>query len=160
MIPLYPQINNDIKYGLFENVIDSYYLNSQIRDDFTCSKFCYLHNDTNNTLGTRPQCTHTCDHISPQLDSLANTKQQHKVYTSEVDASLFTNDTSTQCEFNIIPTNTEVETDKLTEETHLRIILAFISIVNINIEIPLEMHMYNITTCDAFTYKDKYTALL
>ena len=33
-----------------------------------------------------------------------------------MDASLFTTDTSTQCAFNIIPTNTEVETDKLTEE--------------------------------------------
>ena len=31
---LYPQMNNDIECGLFENVIDSYYLNSQIRDDF------------------------------------------------------------------------------------------------------------------------------
>ena len=31
---VYPQINNDIEYGLFENVIDSYYLNSQIRDGF------------------------------------------------------------------------------------------------------------------------------
>ena len=35
---LYPQINNDIEYGLFENVLDSYYLDSQIRDDFTCTK--------------------------------------------------------------------------------------------------------------------------
>ena len=33
-----PQINNDIEYGLFENVIDSYYLDSQIRDDFTSTK--------------------------------------------------------------------------------------------------------------------------
>ena len=79
---LYPQINNDIKYGLFENVIDS-----QIRDDFTCTKACYAHNDTNNMLETRPRCTHTYDHISQQLDSLADTEQQHKVYTSEVDVS-------------------------------------------------------------------------
>ena len=35
---LYPQINNDIEYGLFENVIGSYYLDSQIRDDFACTK--------------------------------------------------------------------------------------------------------------------------
>ena len=35
---VYPQINNDIKYGLFQNIIDSYYLDSQIRDDFTCTK--------------------------------------------------------------------------------------------------------------------------
>ena len=70
---IYPQINNDIEYGLFENVIDSYYINSQIRDDFTCTKACYVHNDDNNILKTRPQCTHTYDHISQQLNSLADT---------------------------------------------------------------------------------------
>ena len=61
---LYAQINNYIEYGCFENVIDSYYLDSQIRDDFTHSKACYTHNNNNNTLDTRPQCTHTYDHIS------------------------------------------------------------------------------------------------
>ena len=114
---MYPQINNDIKYSLLKNVIDSYYLDSQIRDDFTCTKACYVHNDTNNLLETRPQCTHTYNHISQQLDSLADTEQQHKVYTSEVDTSLFTSDTSTQCAFNVIPSNTETETDKPTEKT-------------------------------------------
>ena len=99
---MYPQINNDIKYGLFENKIDSYYLDSQIRDDFTCTKACYTHNYDNNTLDMRPQCTHTYD-ISQQLDSLADTEQQHKVYTSKEDASLFTSDISIQCTFNIIP---------------------------------------------------------
>ena len=84
---LYPQINNDIEYSLFENIIDSYYLGSQIRDDFTCTKACYVHNDTNNIPETRPQCTHTYDHISQQLDSLADTEQQHKIHASEVDAS-------------------------------------------------------------------------
>ena len=38
---LYPHINNDIEYGLFEDVIDSYYLDSQIKDDFTCDQSCY-----------------------------------------------------------------------------------------------------------------------
>ena len=114
---LYPQINNDIKHGLFENVIDSYYLDSQIRDDFTCTKVCYTHNNNNKTLDRRPQCTYICDHISQQLDSLADTEQQHKVYTSKVDASLFMSDTSTKCAFNIIPSNLEMETDKQTEET-------------------------------------------
>ena len=96
---LYPQINNDIEYGLFENVIDICYLDSQIRDDFTCTKACYVYNDTNSILETRPQCTHTYNHISQQLNSLADTEQQHKVYTNEVDAPLFTSDTSTQCAF-------------------------------------------------------------
>ena len=34
----------------------------------------------NNILETRPQCTHTCDYISQQLN-LADTEQQHQVYT-------------------------------------------------------------------------------
>ena len=40
---LYPQINNDIEYGLFKNVIDSYYLDSQISDDFQCTKKLVTH---------------------------------------------------------------------------------------------------------------------
>ena len=55
---LYPQINSDIEYSLFENVIDSYYLDSQIRGDFTYTKACYAHNNTNNILDTRSQCTY------------------------------------------------------------------------------------------------------
>ena len=31
---LYPHINNDIEYSLYEDVINSYYLDSQIKDDF------------------------------------------------------------------------------------------------------------------------------
>ena len=74
---VYPQIKNDIEYGLFENIIDSYYLDSQIRDDFTCTKACYTHNHDKNTLDTRPQRTHTYGHISQQLNSIADTEQQH-----------------------------------------------------------------------------------
>ena len=29
---LYPCVNNDIEYGLFEDIVDSYYLDSQIKD--------------------------------------------------------------------------------------------------------------------------------
>ena len=39
---LYPYINNDIEYGLFEDVISSYYLDSQIKDDFKCDQECYI----------------------------------------------------------------------------------------------------------------------
>ena len=101
----------------FENIIDSYYLNSQIRDDFTCTKACYTHNHDKNTLDTRPQCTHTYDHISQQLNSLVDKEQQHKVYTSKKDTSLFTSDTSTPCAFNIIPSNLETEAENHTGKT-------------------------------------------
>ena len=73
---LYTKINNHIEYGLFENVIDSYYLDSQIRDDFTCTKACYTHDTMASTLDTNPQCTHTYDYILQQLDSLADAEQQ------------------------------------------------------------------------------------
>ena len=36
--PLYPQINNDIEYGIFEDVVDSYYLDSQIKEGFQCDE--------------------------------------------------------------------------------------------------------------------------
>ena len=38
---LYPYVNNDIKYRLFEDIVDSYYLDSQIKDDFLCDHDCY-----------------------------------------------------------------------------------------------------------------------
>ena len=38
---LYPYVNNDIKYGLLEDIVDSYYLDSQIKDDFQCNHDCY-----------------------------------------------------------------------------------------------------------------------
>ena len=101
-------------------------------------------------------------HISQQLDSLADTEQQHKVHTSEVDASLFTGDTSTQCAFNIVPNNTETETEKSMEETPQN---------NTGIHFHSK-HKYRDTfgdahiqyqdfdNGDAFTYKDKCTTLL
>ena len=33
---LYSYVNNDIEYRLFEDIVDSYYLDSQIKDDFQC----------------------------------------------------------------------------------------------------------------------------
>ena len=56
---LYPHINNNIEYGLFEDVISSYYLDSQIRDDFKCDqKLLYQYS----TETTRPTTNtmHTC----------------------------------------------------------------------------------------------------
>ena len=40
---LYPYINNDIEYGLFEDIVDSYYLDSQIKDNLQCDHNSYLH---------------------------------------------------------------------------------------------------------------------
>ena len=39
---LYPYVNNDIEYGLFEDLVESYHLDSQIKDDFQCDPDCYI----------------------------------------------------------------------------------------------------------------------
>ena len=147
---------------LDENMIDSYYLDSQIRDDFLCTKACYTHNTTTSTSDTNPQCTcvHTYDHISQQLDSLADAEQQQMPYTNKTDASLFTADNSTQCAFSIAPLNLETESEKGTNDIPQN---------NTGIHFYskhkyrdiLEMHIYHdFDNGDAFIYKDKYTALL
>ena len=97
----------------------------------------------NTTVDTNPQCTHTYVHISQQLDPLADTEQQETLYTNEVDASLFTTEKSTQCAFNITPSNLEIESQEDINDTPTTT-LVFISTVNINIETYLEMHIYSI----------------
>ena len=159
---LYPQMNNGIEYGLFENVIDSYYLDSQIRDDFQCTKTCYTHDITVSTVYPNPPCTHIYDHISQQLNSLADSAQQQTLYTNEAAASLFTTDTATKCAFNMIPSNLDTEPSN---DVH--------SHSNNNTRIYFyNKHKYRDTfgdahiqyhyfdNGDAFVHKDKYTALL
>ena len=98
---LYPHINNNIEYGLFKDVITSYYLDSQIKDDFTCNQNCHTRTQHVQQDQTLTLCTHAYDHITQHVDNLEDPMQQHTVYTNEVDASLFTMDTTTPCEYNI-----------------------------------------------------------
>ena len=79
-----------------------------------------------------------------------------------MDTSLFTSDTSTQCAFNIIPPNTEAETNKPMEETPQN---------NVGIHFhskhkyrdtfgDAHIQYHNFDNGDVFTHEDKYTALL
>ena len=45
--------------------------------------------------------TNAYDHITQHVDNLEDPMQQCTVYTNEVDASLFTMDTTTLCDYNI-----------------------------------------------------------
>ena len=100
---LYPNINNNIEYGLFEDVIDSYYLDSQIKDNFMCNQNCYTRTQHKQQDQTLTPCTHAYDHITQHINNLEDPTQQHTVHTNEEDASLFTTDTTTQCDHNISP---------------------------------------------------------
>ena len=97
----YPHINNDIEYDLFEDVINSYYLDTQIKDDFKCDQACYVDIQGNQQDQLPTPCTHTYDHITQHINNLENPMQQNTLHTWEEDASLFTNDTATPCDYNI-----------------------------------------------------------
>ena len=98
---LYPHINNNIEYGLFKDIIDSYYLHSQIKEDFTCDQNCYTRTQYSQQDQTLTACTHAYNHIMQHIDNLEDPTQQHTVYTNEVDASLFTMDTTIPCDYDI-----------------------------------------------------------
>ena len=159
---LYPQMKNDIKYESFEIIFDSYYVDSQIRDDFQCTKTCYTHGTKTSTVYPNPPCTYTYDHISQQLNSLTGSTQQQTLYTNEADASLFTTDTATQCAFNIIPSDLDT---KSPNDVHSH------SDNNTGIHFyskhkyrdtfgDTHIQYHNFDNGDAFIYKDRYTALL
>ena len=60
---LYPYINNDIEYRLFEDIVDSYYLDSLIKDDFHCDQDCYTQQQEPTIDDHSISCTHAYDHI-------------------------------------------------------------------------------------------------
>ena len=83
------------------------------------------------------------------------------LYTNEVDASLFTTDTSTQCAFSITPLNLETESEKGMDDISQNNTGIHFT-VNINIDTFGDAHIqyHDFDNGDAFIYNDKYTALL
>ena len=140
---LYPYINNDIEYGLFEDIVDSYYLDSQIKDDFHCDQDCYTQQQEPTVDNHSISCTHAYNHIVQQIQDLSDSTQQYTLHSMEENASLFTNDSTTPCDFNI--TNQNSDTDK-TNDTNISNApnnLTFIHKANTNIETLLANQIYN-----------------
>ena len=103
-----------------------------------------------------PLCTHTYNHISQQFNSLADSTQQQTLYTNEVDASLFTTDTATQCAFNIIPSDLDTESPN---DVHSGIHFYSKHKYRDTFE-DTHIQYHDFDNSDAFIYKNKYTALL
>ena len=59
---LYPYVNNDIEYRLFEDIVDSYYLDGQIKDDFQCDHDCYSYQQERMVDDHTNTCTHEYHH--------------------------------------------------------------------------------------------------
>ena len=88
--PLYPYINNDTEYGFFEDKVDSYYLDSQIKDNFQCNHDCYSHQQESTVDDLSISCTHAYNHIVQHTQDLSDSTQQHTLHSMEENTSLFT----------------------------------------------------------------------
>ena len=160
---LYPYINNDIEYELFEDIVDSYYLDSQIKDDFQCNQDCYTHQQESTIDDHSISCTDTYKHIMQHIQDLSDTTQQHTLHSMEENASLFTNDSTTPCDFNIKNQNSVTDNTNDTNISHAPKHLGMHS---------QSKHKYRKTfgksniqyddfdNQDSLTFTDKYTALL
>ena len=81
--------------------VDSYYLDSQIKDDFQCDQDCYLQyrdptNDNHPNI-----CTHDYHHIMQNIQDLTDNTQQNNLHSMEERTSSFTDDTDTHCDYSI-----------------------------------------------------------
>ena len=160
---LYLYINNDIKYRLFEDIVDSYYFDSQIKDDFQCDQDCYsqyrdpTNDDHSNT------CTHDHHHIAQNMQDLTDNTQQNNLHSMEERVSSFTDDTDTHCDYSISDHTSDTEN---VNETHTDFAPKYPTIHS------QKQHVYRDTFGDAhiqyhdfdnqdlLTFRDKYTALL
>ena len=106
---LYLYVNNDIKYGLFEDIVDSYYLDSQIKDDFQCNDDCYSqHRDLTNDHHSNT-CTHDYHHITQSIQDLSDSTQHNYLHSIEENASSFADDADTLCDFSFVNHNSDTE---------------------------------------------------
>ena len=107
-------------------------------------------------------CTHAYNHITQYINNLDNPMQQNTLYTMGEDASLFTSDTATPCDYNI--TNSVQNSDTISEDKSKIISPMGIHLQskhkyrNVFGDLNIQCHDFN--NGDALTFKDKYTALL
>ena len=98
---LYLYVNNDIEYRLFEDIVESYHLDSQIKDYFQCDPDCYTQT-SQLTKDDQPNiCTHNYQHITQNIDNLNDPTQQNTLYLNEESVLSFTDDTDMQCNYSI-----------------------------------------------------------
>ena len=117
---LYLYVNNDIEYGLFEDIVDSYYLDSQIKDDFQCDHDCYSQHRDLTIDGYSNTCTHDYHHITQSIQDLSDSTQQNNLHSIEENASSFADDTTTLCIFIIVIPHSDMENANDTHAKTLR----------------------------------------
>ena len=81
--------------------MDSYYLDSQIKDDFQCDHDCYSQHRDLTIDDYSNTCTHEYHHITQSIQYLSDSSQQNNLHSIEENVSSFTDDTATPCVINI-----------------------------------------------------------
>ena len=160
---LYPYVNNDIEYGLFEDIVESYHLDSQIKDDFQCDPDCYIQSSESTKDDHLNICTHNYQHITQNTDDLSDTTQQNVLYSNEESMLSFTDNTDMHCDYSI---STHTPDTENINDTHTNFMPKYPAIHS------QRKHAYRDTFGDAhiqyhdfdnkdlLPVKDKYTALL
>ena len=163
MILLYPHVNNNIEYRMFEDKVDSYYLDSQIRDDFQCDQDCYsqyrdsINNNHSNT------CIHDYHHITQSFQDLTDNTQQNILHSMEENASSFADDTDTHCDYSIIDHTSDADNAK---DTHSNFMPKYPTIHSQRKHVyrdtfgDTHIQYHDFDNQDSLTFRDKYTALL
>ena len=86
---------------MFEDLVESYLLDSQIKGDFQCNQDCYTQY-SKLTQDNHPNiCTHDYQHIAQNIDDFTDNTQQNNLYSSKESASSFTDDTDMHCNYSI-----------------------------------------------------------
>ena len=68
---------------MFEDIVESYHLDSQIKDYFQCDPDCYTQT-SQLTKDDQPNiCTHDYQHIAQNIDDLNDPTQQNELYLNE-----------------------------------------------------------------------------
>ena len=160
---LYLYVNNDIEYGLFEDIVDSYYLDSQIKDDFQCDPDCYLQHRDLTIEDYSNTCTHDYHHITQRVQDLSDSTQQNYLHSIEENMSSFADDTATPCDFNITDQHSDTENANDTNTCYVPKQPSIHSqqkhtYRNTFGESNIQYHDFD--NQDSLTFSDKYTALL
>ena len=160
---LYLYVNNDIEYRLFEDIVDSYYLDSQIKDDFQCDHDCYSQHRDLMIDSHSNTCTHDYHHITQSVQDLSDSTQQNILHSIEENVLSFTDDTDTFCDFSIVD---HIPYTENTKDTHTHFKPKHPGIHsqrkhayrNTFGDSHIQYHYFD--NQDSLTFTDKYTALL
>ena len=143
--------------------MDSYYLDSQINDDFQCDHDCYSQHRDLMIDHHSNTCTHDYHHITQSVQDLTDSTQQNNLHSIEENASSFADGTDTPCDFSIVDHHSDMEN---TNDTCTHFLPKQPSIHsqrkhayrNTFGESNIQYHDFD--NQDSLIFTDKYTALL